>query len=439
MQSESTAIRKLIEEFLQDRLQGKLETEEKNLAKAVAEDKKSEILEKIDRLRFQFEREVWLESAATRVSQLQLVHFAAKFTNPSSKGSSRYLPQDARIKNSSLVCTVTSNGALEPDVVGNAAALDVFKFLSLRIGPCSLLDRVLRGCEKLEEAFSNNPEMSKSWSNAFAAIAEDKLPIESNQYGKQTYFPVPGSQYHLLAPLFPTSFVHGAYDSINNDRFWSEESKVARKARREGQWCSHGYADYKNLTIQNFGGTKPQNISQLNSQRGGKAVLLASCPPTWSSEAIRPPKNVETIFKRWLSRHKSLREQTKKLRDFLSRTDYNNAAIRRARARMVEGICDEVLVLASNIQALEPGWSVASTCRLDSKEAMWLDPYRGQHDIDFRALRASTNWQQEVAGRFARWLNAALKTKTQVLGDAEFQEWKTHILREIGNLPLEAN
>lgn len=31
-----------------------------------------------------------------------------------------------------------------------------------------------------------------------------------------------------------------------------------------------------------MGGTKPQNISQLTSERGGANYLLASLPPTWS-------------------------------------------------------------------------------------------------------------------------------------------------------------
>ena len=45
---------------------------------------------------------------------------------------------------------------------------------------------------------------------------------------------------------------------------------------------------YASLAVQELGGTKPQNISQLNSERRGDNYLLASLPPVWKTVAVQP-------------------------------------------------------------------------------------------------------------------------------------------------------
>lgn len=437
MNSEAKKIRDVIEEFLKERLEGKLDPLVKALAK-LEPSRDSEIEAKIDALNSQFERESWLASAASRVGQLQLVHFAAKFSNPASKSSSRYLPQTARKAVDGLVSSATTEFPLEPDVVGNAAALDTFKFLSLKCDEKNLLEYALEHSASFCSAMSDNKADADVWCKSFAAIADDKLPIESHQYAKQTYFPVDNSEYHLLSPLYPTSLVHALRSTINETRF-GEKSKESRRARRDKRWSEHGYAEYTNLTIQKFGGTKPQNISQLNSQRGGESLLLASCPPSWDQNRVRPPLGTTSIFYRVLYRHASLREAVKRLGKFLTSTDYNNANIRRERARLVEIVCDEMLVVASSFQALESGWSSQAECRLDEAEALWLDPGRANIDPEFASRQAEGDYAAEVASRFAKWLNGALKRHKLVLGDSEYREWQSQVLREIRSLPLEVH
>ncbi len=436
MTSESIAIRKIIDEFIDERLQIKLEPLEKSLAKASGESEAEAIQIKVDALKEQYRRDVWLESAAKRVSQLQLVHFAAKFTHSSSKSSSRYLQEGDREERKGLVSTSTTCIPLEGDVVGNAAALDVFKFLSQPYADTTLLTLCLNRDSHLLLALSDSVETANQWVSLFANLIEDKLPIESHQYAKQVFFPLDDSEYHLLSPLYPTALIHTFYETINTDRF-SDQSKAARTARKKSEFSPSEVREYIDLTIQQYGGTKPQNISQLNSQRGGRAYLLASCPPTWTSKATRAPLRTASIFKRWLGWQKDLREQTKKLKEFLVGTDYNNLNIRNARARKVENICDEVLRLASTLQELPAGWTAHAECQLIDCEKFWLDPNRCEQDTAFLEARQASDWQSEIASRFAKWLNAQLKTDHNFFGDAEYKEWKTSLLREFRSLPLE--
>lgn len=68
------------------------------------------------------------------------------------------------------------------------------------------------------------------------------------------------------------------YEKLTAGRF-SEESKAIRDARKAGKWHSQPDIRFPNLAEMHFGGTKPQNISLLNSVRGGRVWLLPSMPP----------------------------------------------------------------------------------------------------------------------------------------------------------------
>lgn len=419
--SEVGALKALIHGFIQERLQAKLE----KLGEG-EQDKHEKLLE-------EHRPAVWLQDAARRVGQIQLVNFGLKFTHPDARGSSLYLHDSVQAP--TLVGTHSLGDQRDNDVVGNAAALDVYKFLKRKHAGKSLLQRAAEGDPALLAALSEQPEQAADWLQAFACIVDSKSPPTSHKLAKQLYFPLPGGGYHLLAPLFPTSLVHRVHTLIQSDRF-SEEAQAARSAYREKRPWAHGYREYPNLVIQNFGGTKPQNISQLNSERRGENYLLPSLPPTWRRSGLKPPQ-VQSVFIGWFARRQRVRELSKALREFLARTRHNNLAIRQARQHLVAALCDELLQFAAELHELPPGWSAASDCQLDSAEALWLDPYRGQTDESFARLHRRGDWCDEVCARFGKWLNHTLQTEQQTLGDAEYQQWFGDLNTELNMIRLE--
>lgn len=426
MNSEARKIRDVIEGFLEERL-----------AVAIGDKEPEELV------RGKYVRESWLARAASGMEQLRLVHYTPKFSSTKippkvSLRAGISLHEWEPSEHSGLVTTPSLAGEKKWDLIGNAArnTRDLYEFMTLEWSGESFVALFSRGCRALQEALSDDEKVSAKWMHQFLGYAFDKY--ESHQYAKQVYFPIGESEYHLISPLYPTSLAHAVKARIDDSRF-GEPSKEARKARRAGQWSDHGYAEYSNLTVQNFGGTKPQNVSQLNSQRRGEALLLASCPPSWDQHAVRPPLASSSVFRSLLYRHASVREAVDKLAKFLLATDYNNANIRRERARLVEVICDEVLFVASSIQSLESGWSAKPECKLDTVEALWLDPGRALEDEGFAERQRAGDYTSEVASRFAKWLNGALKRKKLVLGDVEYKEWQSLLLREIRSLPLEVH
>ncbi|RQG65469.1 type I-F CRISPR-associated protein Csy1 [Pseudomonas aeruginosa] len=410
-------LRQFIESFIQERLQGKLDKLHPD------EDDKRQTLLATHR------REAWLADAARRVGQLQLVTHTLKPIHPDARGSNLHsLPQAPG--QPGLAGSHELGDKLVSDVVGNAAALDVFKFLSLQYQGKNLLNWLTEDSAEAVQALSDNAEQAREWRQAFIGITTVKGAPASHSLAKQLYFPLPGSGYHLLAPLFPTSLVHHVHALLREARF-GEAARAAREARNRRESWPHGFSEYPNLAIQKLGGTKPQNISQLNSERYGENWLLASLPPHWEGQEVRAPLQQASVFEHHFGQSPEVAELTSTLRRFLATTAHNNLAIRQYRAQLVGQICGEALQYAARLRELEPGWSASPDCRLHEAEQLWLDPLRVHTDEAFMRRRLWGDWPVEVSERFANWLNQALTSKSLVMGEAEAKQWRQDLGKEL--------
>jgi CRISPR-associated protein Csy1 len=274
---------------------------------------------------------------------------------------------------------------------------------------------------------SEDQQATLEWADAFASVTSEKAGARSSYLARQVYFPINDAAYHLLAPLYPTSLMHHVFERINRDRF-SEENKAARDAKMRSQWHPHGFRDYPYLAIQKYGGTKPQNISQLNSERRGEGFMLPSLPPVWQTPSVKPPLHADSVFPRIFGYRREVRKITDALSSFLEKVqDYNNIKVRRTRAEMVSQIIDSLVQYAARVQELEPGWSLDPDCQLSEEEQLWLDPGRADSDPDFSQKYIRGEWRTEVSERFARWLNRRIEGKRTPMGDPEFLKWRQEV------------
>ncbi len=414
----SEAIRNAIQTFLQERLQAKLDK-----LKEGQDEERNKLLE-IHRM------QTWIAGAVRRVAQIQQITHALKYIHPDARGSNLKTAGNPNA-GATEIGTHSLGEPIAPDIVGNAAALDVHKFLLVDVGGQTLLQRCINKDPALAAAFSDNAETAQVWMAAFSGLANPKGKPASHTLAKQIYWPLGGGQYHLLSPLFPTSLAHAVWQRLRKDRF-SEEAKAARQARRDQRPHPHGYHEYPNLAVQKFGGTKPQNISQLNSERYGENWLLPSLPPQWQSDPVRPPHGVESVFLRRFGRRRTVWELTELLKKFLaSVADDNNVRIRNKRAELVRHILDELLQYAAEIQELDGGWTLEAACKLNEAEQCWLDPKRAEADPAFAALRQQGAWQDDVCRRFGLWLNSRLHSDKLPVGLVESLEWQGLLQAEL--------
>ena len=414
-------LRSLISSFLTERLENKLE-------KLAPDDPKR------TELAAQFVPSVWLDDAARRVSQIQAVTHSLKPIHPDAKGTSLYSPPPA-LPELPVVGSHCLSDDFSGDVVGNAAALDVYKFLKLEYQGRSLLALALVRDADLGVALNDDPAQTEIWMSAFAEIIEPRGRVASHTLAKQLYWlagdtpdPHDDASFHLLAPLYASSLAHRVYQSIQDDRF-SDEAKAARQAKKDGAFSQRPVHEYPHLAVQKLGGTKPQNISQLNSERRGDNFLLASLPPIWRSADLKPLLSTDSMFHRY-GRRVEVKRIVKVLLTFLKSDSVRNLETRKQRGEWVNDLIDEFLQFSAELRSLPLGWTQVPECQLGSAEKHWLDPDGVEQASAQSGLPLPTDTAERVSSLFANWLNGQLHDQLP-MGDPEYIEWRKQMHEQI--------
>lgn len=415
------AIRLIIHDYIDQRLQVKIEKLEPDDPKYLAEQQKHQPL-------------TWLEGAVGRVSWIQVVTHPLKMTYPHAhikETTSLYCPPNTLPKHD-YVSTHTLGNHFEDDVTGNAAALDIFGLLQKEHEGETLLQLCLARNADFISALHDDAEIAAQWCEAFATVVEPKMSgIASHTNAKQLYWPdgvdpYVDTNYVMLAPLHSSSLAHRVYEQIDFDRF-SPESKEIREAVRNNNKHDGVARSYPDLAIQVIGGSNPQGISSLMSKRRGVNYLLASLPPKWQSTYLAVPLYRTSIFSTLSRRrleHASLFALLDELQDFLA-TDPPKIMQTRSRVeQLVDALLDEISVFALRYQdGLTPGWTADSKCELSMAQQCWLDPGRASIDAEFAQIWLNSDWPTKIEQDFARWLNHQLAKKIDYLGDVEFRSW----------------
>ncbi len=320
----------------------------------------------------------------------------------------------------------------------NAAAHELYLLLDLRFEGKTLGTWLLEEDNDAVAAFAGNHASQPDAATIiemYAGLLESKVKQPAvNTKSKQLYWlvgddPTNNADYHLLAPLYATSLAHVIYSALQEDRF-SEANKTARQAFRERKAHDGVYRGYPNLAVQKLGGNKPQNISQLNSERRGNNYLLSCAPPVWTSRALRSPWWLSSIFDRIYGVRPDVRETVRDLIWFLDHESATNMQTRNRVDAYVDTLIDELVQLASEYQrGLEPGWTRDERVELAEPEQLWLDPRRAEipEEKEFREKWLLQDWPAQIGHRFANWLNTQLEGRLPV-GDAEFRQWKKELL-----------
>lgn len=398
------ALRTVLSDFCRERLDLKLE-------KLADNDPKR------DTLIAQHQPAAYLEDAARRVSQIKAATHTLKPNHPDARGSNLFCAPET-LSSLAEVGSHVLGDDFTYDIVGNSAALDVYKLLKLTQEGQSLLDLCRANDPDLAIAMHDDPNVSQPWMQAFAGLLDPDTEARSHGYSPQVYWlvgddPHNDSTFHLLAPLYPTSLVHRVYGAIQDARF-GESSREARQARKKQEWHEASIRDYTHLAIQKLGGTKPQNIGQLNSERGGDNYLLASIPPIWKS-TIKPLFEKATVFEAWGS-HPTVGKRVRALRRFLTNDPPGNQATRLKRDAFIEALIDDLVQFTAQRRTLPAGWSNDPRCLLPEAHRAWLDPH-GRAGYEGLA--------QTMAKEFAQWLAARLRP--QLLIDEDDEDEMAHI------------
>jgi CRISPR-associated protein Csy1 len=361
--------------------------------------------------------EAWLVDASNRAKQLSLTSHPAKFVHPNAKASSIIV--NAQPENDGLLRS--GNVKVELDIFGNAAALDVEKFLRIKLqDDKTVFQHLDENTESIKQQFKTSGTNFDEIRTGFMQIKLSDLE-QTNEKIKQVYFPI-DDDYHLLSILNASGIIYKLKQKVNGLRF-SEENKTLREELKKAKpaQMKGKITEIYDLTSVGYGGTKPQNISTLNNQNGGVSFLLSSIPPQLEKRPTQPPKN--DFFKNclWVNLFKNDFEQFHKVLSWRK----NNKEIRDKRDDIVLNSITKLKRLVDSIREIPKGWSESGTYNgLALWQKIWLDEkYAAIRNDD----QQNQNYLTHVQSYFANWFIGHYKQATKnnkLLGDDDIAQIK---------------
>ncbi len=407
---------KAITEFLDNKKQDYLK---KNVKSGASEEDKHKFSQQAEE---KYALENWLIDASTRAKQLSLTSHPAKFVHPNAKASSIIV--NAKQANDGLLRS--GNIDVELDVFGNAAALDVEKFLRVELQDNkTVIQHLEENSDDIKKQFETRNTNYEEIRSGFMQIKHSDLEQTSEKL-KQVYIPVK-DDYHLLSILNASGIIYKLKQRVNNLRF-SEENKILREELKKAKPAEINgkIIELYDLTSVCYGGTKPQNISTLNNQNGGVSYLLSSMPPILEKRQIQPPKNDFFDDCLWIGLFK---RDFKQFHEVLSWRK-NNKEIRDMRDGVVLNSITKLKRLVENIREINTGWSNSETYDgLALWQKIWLDNQYAEIRDD---KEQSQDYSNKAQSYFANWFIGNYKHTTKdnkLLGDDDIEQIKK-ILKE---------
>ncbi|GHW72136.1 CRISPR-associated protein Csy1 [Vibrio cholerae] len=365
----------------------------KNISAAMSD---AEVLEKQQECEQNFLLDNWLPDAAKRAGQISVASHPCTFSHPSARKNKNGYVSSIIAKNKPRIDGFLRSGNvnIEPDALGNAAALDVYKFLSLEMSDQrSLLVHIEQESELARQLLDIPSCEYQALRDGFLKMVDSDQASVSSSKIKQVYFPIADGEYHLLSLLTHSGHLFELRKRLDALRF-GDAVKEARECKKTNHFHPAGYQEIFGLTTIGFGGTKPQNISVLNNQNAGKAHLLASIPPELTPRDIRVPRTdfFKESFTAW---------QAKEVLEALHRlfqTDYNNINLRDGRDYRIQQYVDLMIEKMWQVRLFLEAYSGELSSALPLEQKIWLYP-------EFAEQRQQEDeWLDKIIRHIARGL-----------------------------------
>lgn len=347
----------------------------------------------------------WFDAMVMHMNECHLASHVGKFTNPDIK---------------TTVCSHSKKVAGYVTTGGSTCSLDILTPAQYLGSASLLLSPVTPDKNVLEAVITRDKELEKELEllslpieklqKKVQEMLEDsqKEPEATDTHLRQVYFPIAEGKYHLLSVMPSSCLALEMYQrirAINGHKI----DCCNKKSENYGKPCE----EVTGLTMIGFGGTKPQNISALNSRCGGKAYLLSSLPPSLPARKIRLPKSDFFRESIWYKQQSSA---LYRLHAYMKQ-DRNTIEIRQAIHDLVDEMISAVLFAAYQIRAEKIGWNEEEAySQLPTAQKIWLDDAYAEE-------RKETSWADDISSSFARWVirsyEKLLGEDAIKLGDAE--------------------
>ncbi len=386
----------------------------------------------------------WLPNAANRAGQMSISTHPCTFSHPSArKNKNGYVSSviaDSQQSNDGFLRS--GNVEVVADALGNAAALDVYKFLTLVVEDGqTLIQHLEQDTELALSLFTlENADEDQGYhalKQGFLAMMLPDSEMVTSSKIKQVFFPVTKkathsslgrTAYHQLSILTASGIVFELKKRLDSLRF-GDDVKTAREKRKNNEPHS-GYCEIYNLTTIGYGGTKPQNISVLNNQNGGKSHLLMCVPPTLKHREIHFPNS--DFFSQTVN-YFQCKHQFFQLHKLYKRDD-NNMHIRAERDEYYQSVIDHIIEKMWQVRGVAGEQYNPISNQLSASQKTWLCEQE-----EMKTLRESTDdWLNDITDSITTFLfhgyEKILGKKAIKFGDGEYKHMQNLVLSNKGAL-----
>ncbi len=380
----------------------------------------------------------WLPHAANRAMQISISSHPCTFSHPSSRNNNNGHASSIIVNNRQANDGFLRSGNVNvaTDALGNAAALDVYKFLTLRMVDGQTLIEHLEQDTELAISLLTliNADENQSYQalkRGFLAMTAAAGESITSSKIKQVFFPVndnliiessDADVYHQLSILTASGILFELRKRLDSMRF-GDDIKIAREKKRANQ--ENGpYSEIYNLTTIGYGGTKPQNISVLNNQNGGRAHLFMSAPPQLKNRNIHFPYS--DFFNQTVS-YFQCNNQFNQLHKLYSRND-NNIHIRTERDEYYQSVIDHIIEKMWQVRSVALEQYIPTTNQLPAAQKIWLCEQE-----ESKALRNTTDdWLDDIVKSVTIFIfhgyEKTVGKKAIKFGDDEYKHMRKLVL-----------
>ncbi len=412
-----------IKNYVSVRVRKKQETDFKRLEK-IQQDKElsldeqlehdvlSEALKRIDVS--ESDCKEWILEILKIASQRQFATHVPKFIHP-----------DAIVSYPNIIHKYDPDGYIRTgnipeymDSYRNAGAMAATDFMSILVDDMPLYKHISESSLVAEDFFSFIGTDCSEAREILEGMIKANLPYCTDSRLRQVFFPLEDGSYHLITPLYSSSLIYSFNQTlIKNKEYNNNPGNVDENTpmsvyeyERKNLYLENGYWELPNLVDISYGGSKPQNISFLNSLLK-RQQLIKSVPPKITNRKIRIPKSnffYESINQ---NKYKAMFEKIHAIFNL----DINNIRIRNARDNCLLNILGEIaLDIASVRYEIEKNTIIASDSLSVAQEIMLFGKEERYENSD---------WQSIIAKEFSKWFFTTYKKliKNAIrFGDAEF-------------------
>jgi CRISPR-associated protein Csy1 len=384
----------------------------KNLKSSMTDDVKEQL---INECNAHYSLKNWIIFAARNAEKRSLSSHPSKFSHSGTGATA------TNLKNRTYVSPVIYQGHSDCDGFLKTGNVKVDHFDSIGNGSevgaigeiGAFLSLILTDGKRFFEHLEIDSNDAKNFLNISEGTYSDskgallqiikQLPPQTNSKIKQVFFPISIDSsnnhsevdtYHQLSILTASGIVFELRKRLDGMRF-GDEIKIARDKKKNNQEHD-GYREIYNLTTIGYGGTKPQNISVLNNQNGGKAHLFMSAPPQLNNRLIHFPHS--DFFSQTVG-YFQCKNQFYHLHKLYSRDD-NNMHIRAERDEYYQSVIDHIIEKMWQVRSVSSEQFNPTSNQLSSAQKIWLC----EGEVDTTLRETSDDWLDEIVKSITTFL-----------------------------------